>query len=64
MISTIRALEDDSLVLSYFFDATETMVTDITDEILEVVNKIVPIQDEDSEDEIPIEPSSTQSPEP
>jgi hypothetical protein len=43
MISTMGALGDDRLVLSYFVDTMETKVADITDKILEVVNTIVSI---------------------
>jgi hypothetical protein len=38
IISPMSALEDDPLVLSYFLYTMETMVGDIINEILEVVN--------------------------
>jgi hypothetical protein len=47
MVSIMSTLRDDPLILSYYVEAMETIVADITDEILEIVHTIVPIEDDD-----------------
>jgi hypothetical protein len=60
MITTMAALGDDPLILTYFVDAVDVLVEDIRDEVLEVVNAYIPTEgipeeeeEEEEEDVIP-----------
>jgi hypothetical protein len=59
MITTMAALGDDPLILSYFIEAVDVLVEDIRDEVLEVVNAYIPtegIPEEEEEDVISTQP--------